>query len=67
MTLQEGIDWGAPDGRPVQLIFLVAAPKQGGEHLAVLSRLITMLMNKTVARALARAETPEAFLSVLEE
>lgn len=67
MTLQEGIDWGAPDGRPVQLIFLIAAPKQGGEHLAVLSRLITMLMNKTVARALARAETPEAFLSVLEE
>lgn len=67
MTLREGIDWGAPDGRPVQLIFLIAAPKQGGEHLAVLSRLITMLMNKTVARALARAETPEAFLSILEE
>ncbi len=67
MTLTEGIDWGAPDGRPVQLIFLIAAPKQGGEHLAVLSRLITMLMNKTVARALARAETPEAFLSILEE
>lgn len=67
MTLEEGIDWGAPDGRPVQLIFLIAAPKQGGEHLAVLSRLITMLMNKTVARALARAETPEAFLSILEE
>lgn len=67
MTLQEGIDWGAPDGRPVQLIFLIAAPVQGGEHLAVLSRLITMLMNKTVARALTRAETPEAFLAILEE
>lgn len=67
MTLKEGIDWGAPDGRPVQLIFLIGAPERGGEHLAVLSRLITMLMNKTVARALVRAETPEAFLSILEE
>lgn len=67
MTLQEGIDWGAPDGRPVQLIFLIAAPEQSGAHLTVLSRLITMLMNKTVARALARAETPEAFLAILEE
>lgn len=67
ITLQEGIQWGAPDGGPVQLIFLIAAPGQGSEHLAVLSRLITMLMNKSVARALIRAESPEAFLAILEE
>ncbi len=67
MTLQEGIQWGAPDGGPVQLIFLIAAPGQGSEHLTVLSRLITMLMNKSIARALIRAESPEAFLAILEE
>lgn len=67
MTLQEGIGWGAPDGGPVQLIFLIAAPDQGSEHLTVLSRLITMLMNKSIARALIRAESPEAFLAILEE
>ncbi len=67
ITLQEGVQWGAPDGRPVQLIFLIAAPGQGNEHLTVLSRLITMLMNKSVARALIRAESPEAFLKILEE
>ncbi|MCI8612067.1 MAG: PTS transporter subunit EIIA [Clostridiales bacterium] len=67
VTLQEGVQWGAPDGGPVQLIFLIAAPGQGSEHLAVLSRLITMLMNKSVARALIRAESPEAFLAILEE
>lgn len=67
MTLQEGIEWGAPDGGPVQLIFLIAAPGQGSEHLTVLSRLITMLMNKSIARALIRAESPEAFLAILEE
>lgn len=67
VTLREGIDWGAPDGAPVQLVFLIASPGQGSEHLSVLSRLITMLMNKSVARALIRAESPEAFLSILEE
>lgn len=67
MTLQEGVDWGAPDGGPVQLVFLIASPGQGSEHLSVLSRLITMLMNKSVACALIRAESPEAFLAILEE
>ena len=25
-TLDEGVDWNAPDGKPVDLVFLIAAP-----------------------------------------
>lgn len=27
LTLRRGVDWGAPDGRPVDLLFMIAVPQ----------------------------------------
>ena len=45
MTVKDGIDYGAPDGKPSNLLFMIAAPEDGDLHLEVLSRLMTLLMD----------------------
>lgn len=36
---QNGIDWESFDGQPAKLIFMIAAPEGGGEHLKALASL----------------------------
>ena len=67
ITLRDGVNWGAPDGMPVRLAFLVAAEGEGEDHLALLSRIVTVLMRRHAANALIRAESAEAFLAILTE
>ena len=43
MTVDQGIEYGAPDGKPSNLLFMIAAPMDGDLHLEVLSRLIMLL------------------------
>lgn len=63
LTLEEGIDWGAPDGRPVDLLFMLAVPpKQESLHLLLLARLVNLMSDDTLVRALRRARTPEEFM-----
>lgn len=45
MTVPNGIEYGAPDGKPSNLFFMIAAPEDGDLHLEVLSRLMTLLMD----------------------
>ena len=47
VTVPKGIDLDAMDGGKSNLIFMIAAPKSGGDvHLEVLSRLTVMLMDE---------------------
>ena len=45
MTLTQGVDYGAMDGQPSDLFFMIAAPLNGDLHLEILSRLMVLLMD----------------------
>lgn len=66
-TLEQGVDWSAPDGRPADLVFLIAAPAtEANVHLEVLAKLSALLMHPAFAAALRSAGNAEEFLSVVD-
>lgn len=68
MTLRHGVDWGAPDKRPVDLLFMIAVPpEQDSLHLQILARLVNLLGQNTLVDALRHASSPERFLELLQK
>ena len=66
-TVPSGIDYGAPDGQPSDLFFMIAAPQDGGDvHLEILSRLMVMLMDPDFCNQLRTASDPEEFLQIID-
>ena len=66
-TVPSGIDYGAPDGQPSDLFFMIAAPQDGGAvHLEILSRLMVMLMDPDFCNQLRTASDPEEFLQIID-
>ena len=66
ITVPDGIDCHALDGKPTRLLFMIAAPDDGDLHLQILSSLMTLLMEEERRERLVQAATPEAFLAELE-
>ncbi|HJG86008.1 fructose-specific PTS transporter subunit EIIC [Pseudoflavonifractor capillosus] len=67
ITAPGGVDWGAPDGSPSRLIFLIAAPEgEDGLHLELLSRLMRLLMREEFRAQLMAAATPAAFRAAID-
>lgn len=67
MTIPTGVDYDAPDGEKVTLIFLIAAPATGGDvHIEALSKLSTMLLNEDFTKNLLAAKNVEEFLAVVD-
>ena len=66
MTLPEGVDYGAPDGNPCKLLFMIAATTDGDVHLEVLARMMQMLMDQDFTNDLKQAKTPEEFLEIID-
>ncbi len=63
-----GVDFGAPDGVPVRLIFLVLSPADSPAlHLQILARISRLLRLPGVADNLQKASTPEEIRTALEE
>lgn len=67
ITVRGGVDYGAPDGKPSDLLFMIAATEDGDVHLEILSRLMVMLMDPDFASKLRAAETPEQFLDIINK
>ncbi|MFM1581515.1 fructose-specific PTS transporter subunit EIIC [Helcococcus bovis] len=68
MTVPTGTDYDSLDGDPTNLFFMIAVPENSSdEHLKVLSRLSTMLMDKSFRDDLLNAKTNEEFLSIIEK
>ena len=67
MTVKDGIDYGAPDGKPSNLLFMIAAPQNGDLHLEVLSRLMTLLMDLELRKKLLAAGMKDEFLTIIDE
>lgn len=67
MTAPGGVDYGAEDGEPSTLFFMIAAPEGGGEvHMEMLSHLMVMLMDEEFCQKLLDAEKAEDFLALID-
>ncbi len=66
VTVDGGVDYDAPDNKPSDIIFMIAAPMNGDLHLEILSRLMVMLMEPEFCNALRNAKSVDEFLSVID-
>lgn len=66
ITVADGVDYGAPDGNPCKLLFMIAATTDGDVHLEVLARLMQMLMDEEFTAKLKSAKTADEFLSIID-
>ncbi|HEY6226792.1 MAG TPA: PTS sugar transporter subunit IIA [Verrucomicrobiae bacterium] len=60
-----GVAWGSADSKPVQLLFMLAAPSLT-EHLHLLGLMSRILRNAKVREELLRATTPEQVIEILK-
>ena len=68
MVVPGGVDYDSPDGDPVKLLFLIAAPNtKDNVHLEVLSRLSTLLMEEDFSKALLGAKSKEEFIDIIDK
>lgn len=62
----KGVPYGAVDGKPAQLFFLLVAPTVT-QHLAILARISRVLNNPRLRQALLTAERAERALLLIRE
>jgi Kef-type K+ transport system membrane component KefB len=63
-----GVDWDAPDGRPVHLVFLLLTPeREDGLQLQILANLAQAMTPPEARQRLQRAETSQAVRAALDE
>ncbi len=68
MTVPGGVDWNSPDGKPADLMFMIAAPEgEANTHLEMLAKLSALLMHADFANALRRAHNAAEFLQIIDE
>ena len=68
LTLTRGLDWGAADGKLVDIIFMVAVPPdRQSDHLLILARLVNLLSDHRLTETLRMADTREAFIRILNQ
>jgi nitrogen PTS system EIIA component len=65
----EGVDFGAIDGKPVHYFFLIVAPplEVSNQYLPVLGKIAQFAKEPDIPERLAKLETPQQFLRLLEE
>lgn len=62
-----GVDFGAPDGQPVRLLFLVLSPSAApAEHLQVLATISRWIKNDRSADRILELRDPAAIIQLLE-
>ena len=66
MTLEKGVDYGAMDGQPSDLFFMIAAPVDGDLHLEILSHLMVLLMDPAFVAALRGAKSPKELIAAID-
>lgn len=68
MVIPNGVDFESLDGKPIKLLFLIAAPDtKDNVHLDVLSRLSTLLMDEKFRKKLIDAKSKEEFLNIINQ
>ena len=68
ITAPNGVDYKALDGKPSNLLFMIAAPDGAADtHLEVLSKLMTILMDPNFCKELVSAKTVDEFLAIIDK
>ena len=67
ITVPNGVDYEAPDGKNSDILFMIAAPLDGDLHLEILSRPMVMLMEPDFCASLRGAKTTDEFLSIIDK
>lgn len=68
IVLNKPVEYEALDNKPVELLFLIAAPEDKGNiHLEILSKLAMMLMDQEFTFKLKNSRTAEEFIRVIDE
>lgn len=68
MTVPGGVDYEALDDEPSNLLFMIAAPENGGDvHLDVLAKLMTILMDEDFRAKLLAAKDKDEFLKIIDD
>ena len=66
ITVPAGVDYGAPDGKHSDILFMIAAGTDGDKHLEILSRLMVMLMDPDFCANLRAAKDADELLAVID-
>ena len=67
ITLSEGVDYSAPDGRKVNMIFLITGPENNSDSQWLKARLMRLLMDAGFTARLSAAKDREEFIRMLRE
>lgn len=67
ITVPRGVDYGASDSKPTDILFMIAAPVNGDLHLEILSRLMVMLMEPELCSRLRSAKTAGEFIDIIDK
>ena len=68
MTVPSGMDYESMDGKPSRLFFMIAAPDGANdEHLTILQKLATMIMDDDFKEALIAAKTTDEFRQIIDQ
>ncbi len=68
ITVPQGVDYQALDDESSNLLFMIAAPVDGGDvHLEVLARLMTILMDEDFRADLLKAKDKDEFLKIIDD
>lgn len=60
------VDYGAPDGEPVNLFFLLVGPESaGGAHVKALARIARLLRRASLRGELRAVQTPADFMALV--
>lgn len=67
LRLATPVAFDSPDGRPVDLLFILLVPEQATEeHLQILSELAQRFSDRTFREALQAAPDPEAIITLFQ-
>ena len=66
LRLKTPVQYNAEDDGKTDLLFAIAAPKNGSLHVDMLARMMQMLMNEDFVEKLRTARTPEDFLAAID-
>lgn len=68
MKLERGVDFDAPDQKPVDLLFALAVPEESNEqHLLILATLAEMLSDQSLVTELRNSHSCEAIHEKLQQ
>ncbi len=65
-VLKHPVGWGALDGAPVRLIFMIGGPDdKQNEYLKILSKLTVVIKDEALREKLLQATTPDQVIQIL--